>query len=105
MTRTRRPNIPMFMPDAMHAQVTRPDHPCRTPYFDELARRGLRFDRAYTCTPDGLSGALPHAHGAVFSPRRIDELRPRVAPDRAAGRPARIREAPVVIAEDRGNHI
>jgi len=72
MTKNNRPNILLVIPDGMQAQVVRPDHPCRTPHFDEVARRGLRFERAYTCTPvcsparaSLLTGLLPHNHGVL----------------------------------------
>lgn len=72
MAKTQPPNILLFIPDAMQAQVTRPDHPCRTPNFDQVAQRGIRFERAYTCTPvcsparaSMLTGLLPHNHGVL----------------------------------------
>ena len=67
-----RPNVLVFLPDAMQAQVVRPGHDCRTPNFERLARRGVRFNRAYaalpTCSPSRASlmtGLLAHNHGVL----------------------------------------
>ena len=67
-----RPNILMFMPDAMQAQVTFPGHDCHTPNMDRVAARGVRFRRAHaalpTCSPSRASlmtGLLPHNHGVL----------------------------------------
>ena len=66
------PNILIFLPDAMQAQVTSPGHDCRTPNIDRLAHRGIRFTRAHaalpTCSPSRASlmtGLLPHNHGVL----------------------------------------
>jgi arylsulfatase A-like enzyme len=65
----RRPNILFLMADQMHGRVLDPDHVCKTPNFDRLAARGVRFNRAYTpnpvCSPARASlmtGLLPHNH-------------------------------------------
>ena len=67
-----RPNILIFLPDGMQAQVMRPGHDCLTPNFDRLAGRGVRFTRAHTvlptCSPARASlmtGLLPHNHGVL----------------------------------------
>jgi len=76
---SKRPNILMFLPDAMQARVVRPDHDCQTPHFDRLARRGIRFRRAYaalpTCSPSRASlmtGLLPHNHGVLQVEHCVD---------------------------------
>ncbi|MDP6777570.1 MAG: sulfatase-like hydrolase/transferase [Candidatus Latescibacteria bacterium] len=75
-----RPNILIFLPDGMQAQVTRPDHACRTPNFDRLADRGVRFSRAHTvlptCSPARASlmtGLLPHNHGVLQVEHCVDD--------------------------------
>ena len=74
-----KPNILMFLPDAMPASVVQPGSQCLTPNFDRVAARGLRFDRCYTTAPataltDGFARygfqpprllALPDAREAV----------------------------------------
>ena len=69
---SNRPNILLFLPDAMQAQVTFPGHDCRTPNMDRVADRGVRFTRAHTvlptCSPARTSlmtGLLPHNHGVL----------------------------------------
>ena len=55
----KRPNVLLFMPDAMRADVLSPDSDCLTPNFDRLAKRGLRITRAYTpCRPARPPGAV-----------------------------------------------
>ncbi|NUP99573.1 MAG: sulfatase-like hydrolase/transferase [Armatimonadetes bacterium] len=68
----RQPNLLFLMADQMQGRVLDPGHPCRTPQFDRLAARGVRFPRAYTpnpvCSPARASlmtGLLPHEHGVV----------------------------------------
>ncbi len=75
-----RPNILMFLPDGMQAQVFRPDHDCKTPNFDRLADRGIRFSRAHTplptCSPARASlmtGLLPHNHGVLQVEHCVDD--------------------------------
>lgn len=75
-----RPNVLVFLPDAMQAQVVRPGHDCRTPNFDRLSSRGVRFNRAYaalpTCSPSRASlmtGLLPHNHGVLQVEHCVDD--------------------------------
>ncbi len=75
-----RPNILMFLPDGMQAEPLLPGHPCRTPHFDRLASRGLRFRRAHcplpTCSPSRASlmtGLLPHNHGVLQVEHCVDD--------------------------------
>lgn len=77
---SERPNILFLMADQMQGQVLRPDHVCRTPNFDRLAARGVRFDRAYTpnavCSPARASlmtGLLPHSHGVLEVTHCVDD--------------------------------
>lgn len=67
-----RPNILFLMTDQMQGRVLDPAHPCRTPNFDRLAARGVRFRNAHTvnavCSPARASlmtGLLPHNHGVL----------------------------------------
>ena len=69
-----RPNILIVMPgqQRMDSLGCYGNVFCDTPHVDELARVGVRFDRAFTpypiCTPARASmwtGAYPHAHGVV----------------------------------------
>lgn len=76
----RGPNVLMFLPDAIQAQVLRPGHDCRTPHFDRLAGRGASFRRAYaalpTCSPSRASlmtGLLPHNHGVLQVEHCVDD--------------------------------
>ena len=75
-----RPNILFLMTDQMQARVLDPDHPCQTPNLDRLARRGVRFTRAYTpnavCSPARASlmtGLLPHNHGVLTVTHTVDD--------------------------------
>ena len=68
----QRPNILFLMCDQMQGRVLEPDHPCQTPTFDRLARRGVRITHAQTpnaiCSPARASlmtGLLPHTHGVL----------------------------------------
>jgi arylsulfatase A-like enzyme len=77
---TRAPNILLFIPDAMQAQVTFPENDCKTPNVDRVAARGMRFSRAYcalpTCSPSRASlmtGRLPHNHGVLQVEHCTDE--------------------------------
>jgi len=65
-----RPNILIFMTDQEQAQVTLPDHPCKTPNLDKFAQEGIRFNYAYPpmahCCPSRASlmtGLYPSQHG------------------------------------------
>lgn len=69
-----RPNIVLIMADQWRGDcLSGADHPVvRTPFLDRLARRGARFDRAYsacpTCIPARASlftGQRPATHGRV----------------------------------------
>ena len=75
-----KPNLLFLMTDQMQAAVLRPGHPCRTPNFDRLAARGVRFERAYTpnavCSPARASlmtGLLPHNHGVMEVTHVVDD--------------------------------
>ena len=77
---TKRPNILFLMTDQMQGRVLNPDHPCQTPRFDQLARRGTRFVNAYTpnavCSPARASlmtGLLPHSHGVLEVTHVVDD--------------------------------
>jgi len=69
---TRRPNVVMFMTDDHGAWATGA-YGCsemRTPNIDALAKGGVRFDRAFACTPvcspsrmTYMTGRLPSTHG------------------------------------------
>ena len=57
-----------------------------TPALDALARRGVRFDRAYSTSCWSVeshgslfSGLLPHSHGATFEHMRLDDAVPTLA--------------------------
>lgn len=65
-----RPNILIFMTDQEQAQVSFPEHPCRMPNADRLAREGILFRHCYTvtahCCPSRASfmtGLYPSRHG------------------------------------------
>ena len=69
----RRPNILILMSDQEQGDLVDPNHPCRTPHSDSLAREGVRFGRARTpathCCParaSFFSGVYPSHHG-VFN--------------------------------------
>ena len=75
-----RPNILLFIPDAMQAQATFPGHDCQTPNMDRVAGRGMRFRRCHsalpTCSPSRASlmtGRLPHSHGVLQVEHCADE--------------------------------
>ncbi|MDA0709611.1 MAG: sulfatase-like hydrolase/transferase [bacterium] len=77
---TEHPNILFLMADQMQGQVLRPGHVCQTPNLDKLARRGVRFERAYTpnavCSPARASlmtGLLPHNHGVLEVTHVVDD--------------------------------
>ena len=74
------PNILLFIPDAMPAEVVRPGSDCLTPNMDGVAARGIRFNRAHTvlptCSPARASlmtGLLPHNHGVLQVEHCTDE--------------------------------
>lgn len=65
-----RPNILIFMPDQMQAQVTLPEHPCRMPYVKKLAEDSVSFTYTYPpmahCCParaSFMTGLYPSQHG------------------------------------------
>lgn len=77
---TTKKNLLFLMVDQMQAAVLRPSSPCRTPNFDKLAARGVRFDRSYTpnavCSPARASlmtGLLPHNHGVLEVTHVVDD--------------------------------
>ncbi len=70
MATNARPNILIFMTDQEQGAVVSPDHPCRTPHADRLAREGIRFSQVYTttahCCPSRatfMTGLYPSRHG------------------------------------------
>lgn len=65
-----RPNILIFMPDQMIADVMRQNHPCITPNMDAFAQKGVRFQQTFCtaphCCPSRASfftGEYPSKHG------------------------------------------
>ena len=75
-----KPNILFLMTDQMQGRVLDPDHVCQTPNFDKLAKRGVRFPRAYTpnavCSPARASlmtGLLPSTHGVLEVIHCVDD--------------------------------
>ena len=74
------PNILFLMCDQLRADALSPDSVCLTPHLDGLARRGVRFCRAYTpnpvCSPARASlmtGLLPHNHGVTVVTHTVDD--------------------------------
>jgi arylsulfatase A-like enzyme len=74
------PNILLFCPDGMQAQVALADHQCSTPNFQRVAARGLQFRRAHsalpTCSPARASlmtGLMPHNHGVLQVEHCVDD--------------------------------
>jgi len=68
----RRPNILILTSDQQQGATCDPDHPCRLPNLEALARDGIRFTRAYTpmalCGPARASlmtGKYPTGHGML----------------------------------------
>ena len=77
---TSQPNILFLMTDQMQGRVLDGSNPCKTPNFDKLASRGMRFTRAYTpnavCSPARASlmtGLLPHNHGVLWVTHTVDD--------------------------------
>ncbi|MCC7204802.1 MAG: sulfatase-like hydrolase/transferase [Phycisphaeraceae bacterium] len=74
MADTPRPrNILIFLVDEVTHDYTRPGHPCHMPNVRRLARQGLSFTHAYTCSPHCcpsratfMTGLYPSRHG-VFN--------------------------------------
>ena len=73
---SRRPNILLILSDQQRLDTVGayglPPGICRTPHIDGLARRGVRFDQAFTptaiCSPARASlftGRYPHRHGVT----------------------------------------
>lgn len=61
--RERPPNVVLVIIDTLRADATSPYHGCvRTPAFDELARRGALFERAYAPTPETAP-----SHASLFT--------------------------------------
>lgn len=84
----RRPNVIWIFGDQHRAQALsyRGDPNVFTPNIDNLARNGMRFDRAVSgapwCTPFRgalLTGAYPHQNGATRTPSALDPARLTVA--------------------------
>jgi len=66
------PNILLILTDQQRLSAVGAygDTPCRTPYIDQLAAEGVRFENAYTtcpvCSPARgtiMTGLYPHSHG------------------------------------------
>jgi len=73
MSKPQAPNILIFIVDEVPADYTLPGHPCRMPNVQRLAKQGLSFTRAYTCSPHCcparatfMTGLYPSRHG-VFN--------------------------------------
>ena len=69
---SERPNVLLFISDGMQAGTIDPGSDCLTPNFDRLAKRGIRFGKAYCATPvcspsraSIMTGLLPHNHGVL----------------------------------------
>jgi arylsulfatase A-like enzyme len=70
-----KPNILLILSDQQRVDTVSayaPEGICRTPHIDALARRGVRFDNAFTptaiCSPARASlftGRYPHKHGVT----------------------------------------
>src|SRR5690606_221180 len=74
-----RPNVLFLMTDQMTGHVLQSHHPCITPNLDQLAARGVSFQRAYTpnaiCSPARASlmtGLLPHNLGVLEVIHNVD---------------------------------
>lgn len=70
MKNETRPNILIFMPDQMQAQITFPGHPCKTPSMDKIKEAGVSFHSAYPpmahCCParaSFMTSLYPSQHG------------------------------------------
>ncbi len=76
---SEKPNILIFIPDALPRALTDANHPCLTPNLDALARRGVRFMRAHCPSPISspsraslMTGQLPHNHGVLQVEHVVD---------------------------------
>ena len=79
----RRPNVVMFMTDD-HGAWAMGAYGCgeiRTPNLDQLAAGGMRFTRAFACTPvcspsrmTYMTGKIPSAHGVQDWLRPVDSF-------------------------------
>ncbi|WP_164821539.1 sulfatase-like hydrolase/transferase [Paenibacillus koleovorans] len=70
MKNQTRPNLLIFMPDQMQAQVTSPGHPCQTPNMDKIKEDGVSFPFTYPpmahCCParaSFMTSLYPSQHG------------------------------------------
>lgn len=83
------PNVLLLLTDQERADLTDPDGlPAETPTIDDIARGGVRFDRAYTPTSicssaraSLLTGLFPHNHGLLNNVHGADAIRTDLAPD------------------------
>ena len=50
-TDTSKPNILIFLIDQMPYDMVDPDHPCKMPNAERLAREGVSFTRTFTSSP------------------------------------------------------
>jgi arylsulfatase A-like enzyme len=65
-----RPNILIFLIDQMPYDMVDPDHPCKMPNAEKLAREGVSFTRTFTSSPHCcpsratfMTGLYPSRHG------------------------------------------
>lgn len=70
------PNIVMFLTDQLRRDALGcyGNEICQTPYLDQLAEEGIRFDQAYTTSPvcsparaSLMTGLYPHNHGVMIN--------------------------------------
>lgn len=83
----RPPNILIYMNDQEQAQVTFPEHPCRTPNADRLAAEGVRFRQCRTpaahCCPSRATfqtGLYPSGHGVFNNVTTSTAIHPDIYP-------------------------
>lgn len=78
----RQPNLLFLITDQQSASTVDRGSSCRTPHLDDLAARGVRFQRCYAtnpiCSPSRASlftGLLPHSHGMVDVAHAVEPYR------------------------------
>jgi len=78
----RQPNLLFLMTDGQRADTIEPTTLCHMPHLEELAARGVRFERCYApnpiCSPTRASmmtGLLPHSHGMVDCTHTVEPYR------------------------------
>ncbi len=76
MTELDSPNIILFLVDQLRRDTLGcyGNSICKTPNLDRLAREGVQFEQAYTCSPvcspsrvSLLTGLYPHNHGVMMN--------------------------------------